>query len=145
MERSFNYDFTTSGSDFSNLTPDQAAALGATSGLFAGGMLFFMFIMLVVMYVLMALPLMKIAQKTGYKDRAWWAWVPILNIVLNYNMGGYSGWWMLLPVGNIIVLILAWMKISVKCGKPDWLGILMIVSPLNIIIPLYLAYSNDAK
>jgi len=138
MERSFNYNY--------NWDPNQAAAAGAAGGLFAGGMMLFMFIMIVAMYVLMALPLMKIAQKTpGFKDKAWWAWVPILNLVLNYNMGGYSGWWMILPIGNIIVLILAWMKISVKCGKPDWLGILMIVSPLNIIIPFYLAYSSSDK
>ncbi|MDD5731481.1 MAG: DUF5684 domain-containing protein [Patescibacteria group bacterium] len=140
MESNFDYNYTTTW------TPDQAAAAGAAGGLFAGGMMLFMFIMIVAMYVLMALPLMKIAQKSAFKefnDKAWWAWVPVLNLVLNYNMGGYSGWWMLLPVGNVIVLILSWMKISVKCGKPDWLGILMIVSPLNIIIPFYLAYGSD--
>lgn len=139
MEKDFNYDF----SNMQNWNPDQAAVLGM--GAFFGAYMVAMFVFAAAIYVVMALSLMKIAQKAGYKEKAWWAWVPILNIVLNYNMGGYSGWWMILPVGNIIVMILAWMKISVKCGKPDWLGILMIVSPLNIIIPLYLAYSNDAK
>ena len=135
-----NFDFNQIPLD--TWTPDQAAAAGAAAGMFAGGMMLFSLIMIAVVYIIMALSLMKIAQKTGFKDKAWWAWVPILNMILNYNMGGYSGWWMLLPIGNVIVMILAWMKISVKCGKPDWLGILMIVSPLNLIIPLYLAYSN---
>lgn len=143
MGNNFNWDYTTSST--SNLTPDQAAALGLGTGAFFAAYAFFMFVVFVGIYVVMALSLMKIAQKTGYKDKAWWAWVPILNLVLNYNMGGYSGWWMILPFGNIIVWILAWMKISVKCGKPDWLGILMIISPLNIIIPLYLAYSSSDK
>jgi hypothetical protein len=138
MGSNFNYNYT------NTWTPDQSAALGM--GAFWGAYAVLMVFFAIAMYVLMALPLMKIAQKTkGFEDKAWWAWVPILNLVLNYNMGGYSGWWMICPIGNIIVLILAWMKISVKCGKPDWFGILMLVSPLNIIIPFYLAYSSPDK
>ena len=141
MESSYNWDY--SGSSMPNLTQDQAAALGM--GAFWGAYAVLMFFVVVALYLVMAFSLMKIAQKTGFKDKAWWAWVPVLNMVLNYNMGGYSGWWMICPIGNFIVMILAWMKISVKCGKPDWLGILMIVSPLNIILPLYLALSDSGK
>jgi hypothetical protein len=141
MGNNFDYDFTTNSA--ANLTSDQAAALGM--GAFLGAYTVFMVICVLAIYAVMAISLMKIAQKTGFGDKAWWAWVPILNIVLNYNMGGYSGWWMILPFANIVVIILAWMKISVKCGKPDWLGLLMIISPLNLIIPLYLAYSNGDK
>lgn len=139
MVSNFNYNYATGSA--SNLTPEQAAAFGLGMGVY----MVFMFIFIVAIYVIMALSLMKIAQKTGFKDKAWWAWVPILNMVLNYNMGGYSGWWMICPIGNFVVMILAWMKISVKCGKPDWLGILMLVSPLNLIIPLYLAFSSADK
>lgn len=141
MENNFNYDFANNfPKDWNS---DQAAAFG--TGAFFAGYMFFMFVCVLVIYAVMAISLMRIAQKTGFKDKAWWAWVPILNMVLNYNMGGYSGWWMICPIGNIIVMILAWMKISVKFGKPDWLGILMIVSPLNLIIPLYLAFSDSDK
>lgn len=130
------------GYNYPNVTGQYSAGAVATGA--AAGMSFgFIFLIFIAIYVLMAIPLMKIAGKTGFEKKAWWAWVPILNVILSYNLGDYSGWWMICPIGNIVVYILAWMKISGKCEKPDWLGILMIISPLNIIIPFYLAFSSS--
>jgi hypothetical protein len=132
-------------SGMNNLTSGQAAALGAAGAGIGIMMVLVALLVAAAVYVIMALSLMKIAQKTGFEKKAWWAWVPILNMILMYNLGGYSGWWMICPIGNFVVMIMSWMKISVKCGKPDWLGILMIVSPLNLIIPIYLAFSSPDK
>jgi len=147
MERSFNYDFTTSSS--SNWSPDQASAVGM--GLFFGAYMVFMLVLAAVIYVVLALSLYKIAMKTKTNVvHAWFAWVPILNVILMLNIAGFSGWYiflLMIPFVNIVFLIYIWMKISKACGKPDYLGILMLVPLANIILPLYLAYGDilDSK
>jgi hypothetical protein len=37
------------------------------------------------------------------------------------------------------------MGISKTLEKQEWLGVLMIISPINLIIPGYLAFSETAK
>ncbi len=142
MGNNFDYDFTSSSA--SNLTSDQVATLGM--GAFFGAYIVFMFILVVIVYVVMALSLSKIAMKTKTNvAHAWFAWVPILNVILMLNVAGYSGWYMfvlMVPFVNIIFAIYVWMKISKACGKPDYLGILMLVPLANIILPLYLAYGD---
>ena len=118
-------------------------ALAAAS--IIGGVLFFVLILVVAYYIYMAICLSRIAKKTNTSD-AWFAWVPILNILLMINVAKKPGWWVLLffiPLVNIIIGILVWMEISKAVGKPEWLGILMIITPINLIIPGYLAFSKN--
>lgn len=123
-----------------------AAAVGVAGGIFAGAMMIIWFVVVAAMYVVMALSLYKIAIKTKTNvENAWFAWVPILNIILMLNIAGFSGWYifvLMIPFANIVFLIYIWMLISKACGKPDYLGLLMLVPLANIILPLYLAYGD---
>lgn len=89
----------------------------------------------------------KIAKKTDTPD-AWFAWIPILDMLLALQIAKKPTWWIIwffVPLANIITYILVWMGISKTLEKQEWLGVLMIISPINLIIPGYLAFSETAK
>jgi hypothetical protein len=105
----------------------------------AGGTLW---MVVVAMYVLVALPLYTMGKKTD-SQHPWFAFVPILNTILMLEIAGKELWWfllMLVPCVNIIVLVIVWMSIAEAMEKPGWLGALMLVPGVNIIMPFYLAY-----
>src|ERR1019366_10316382 len=88
-------------------------------------------------YILMAIPLYVMGQKTG-SDNPWFAFVPILNIVLMLDIADKDLWWIILcliPCVNIIIAIIVWMGIAEAMEKPSWLGILMLVPGVNFILP----------
>ena len=96
----------------------------------------------------MALTLMKTAQKLG-AENAWYAWIPILNIVLLFKLGEQNPWLillMLIPgIGALIVGILAiigTMKICEKRGYDKLLGLLMLVPIANLILWGMLAWGK---
>ena len=96
------------------------------------------------MYVYVALALQTIAQKTG-TENAWWAWVPIINIVLMLNIAKKPVWWLILfliPLVNLIIIIIVWMAIAEARGKPSWWCILFIVPVAQLIVPGYLAWAD---
>ena len=145
-----NPDFNTMPAN--NIPPEAAFGLMAV----LGGMLIFVLIFALAMYIYMGICLMKIAQKTN-TENAWFAWVPVLNVILMLRIAKMSSWLALIMIGYIIpfinfifiiafmiILVIAWMKISERLGKPNWLGILMIVPIANLIIPGYLAFSDSS-
>lgn len=104
-------------------------------------------IIMIPLYIYFALTLMVTANKLGVKN-AWFAWIPILNIILMFQCAGLSPWLFLLmfvPLVNIIVLVYAYMKIAERRGFESWLGILMILPIANLIIPGYLAWGEPPK
>jgi uncharacterized membrane protein len=95
-------------------------------------------------YVYMSMALQTIAKKTN-TENAWWAWVPIINIILMLNIAKKPLWWIILcliPFVNIIIFIIVWMAIAVARGKPNWWGILIIIPVANLIVPGYLAWAD---
>ena len=119
-----------------NGMPDAAAA-----GMMVG-MAILWAVVLAVVYFLTCYPLFMIGKKLQRED-AWWAWIPIMNIIFSCRIAGKPEWWTVLffvPIANIVVSVMVWMGISVACGKPDWLGVLMLVPVANIVIPFYLAF-----
>jgi hypothetical protein len=110
----------------------------------ASGFLMFCFIMALVGYTYMAFALQTIANKTG-TENAWFAWIPILNVVLMINIASKPVWWLLLlmvPLVNIVVGVIIWMAVAEARRKPNWWGILVIVPVLGIIVLGYLAWSD---
>jgi hypothetical protein len=92
----------------------------------------------------MSICLLKIARKTN-TGNAWFAWIPILDMLLALEIAKKPTWWIIwffIPVANLVTYVLVWMGISKILRKPEWLGILMIISPLNLIVPGYLAFSR---
>lgn len=108
------------------------------AGLIAGMFL----LVFAAIYVFFALCIMKIAQKTN-TDNAWWAWVPLLNIILMLNVARKPVWWIILffvPLVNIIISILVLIGVAEARGKGAIWGIITAFIPI-IGFP-YLAFSD---
>ena len=119
------------------MDPDVAA------GAMAGIMIVY-FALMAALYVYFSLCLMKIAQKTNTPN-AWMAWIPIVNIVLMLQIAKQPVWWiilMLIPLVNLIIGIIVWMKVAEARGKPGWVGVLLIVPVAGLLVPGYLAFTD---
>ena len=107
----------------------------------------FMFLFVVAVYIFSAVCLQRIAQKTGRKEPAWYAWVPIVNLVLLCRIAGKAWWWvllMLIPILNIIFGIIVWWKVCEACKKPGWLSLIIVLVPIgNFIAMGVLAFSKE--
>lgn len=104
----------------------------------------FSIIVFLAIYVYVAYSLQVIADKTNTED-SWLAWIPIANIYLICKIAGKPGWWLILfliPLVNIVIGIIVFMKIAELRGKPGWVGILWILPVVGLIIPGYLAFSD---
>lgn len=111
---------------------------------FMGVFLLIVCILSLVFYVYNALALQTIAAKTN-TENPWFAWIPILNIILMLNIAKKPIWWILLcliPLVNIVIFVMVWMGIAEARNKPNWWGILIIVPVANFIVPGYLAWSD---
>jgi len=123
--------------------PPEAAA-GAFA--LAGGMFIFVMILVLVLYVVMAISLMKIAKRTG-TENAWFAWIPILNLILMLQIAKRPMWWLvffLVPILNIAGIVLQfiiWIDIAKRLGKSAVFGVLAALIPF-IFMP-YLAFSGS--
>lgn len=136
MDSSYNYNYDYSG-------PSSAAVNGGMAAVFIGIMLVWILVVLAI-YIYMAICLMKIAKKTD-TGNAWFAWIPILNLILMIQTAKKPMWWIVMffiPFVNIIFSIMLWMAIAEAVKKPSWVGILMIVPIANLIVPGYLAFSK---
>jgi hypothetical protein len=120
---------------------DMATAAAAGAGII---MLLVFFVIFAAIYVYFALAFSTIAKKTNTPN-AWWAWVPILNIILMLNIAKKPVWWIVLffvPIVSIVIAIVVFMAVAEARGKPNWWGILMIVPVVNLIVPGYLAWAD---
>ena len=109
-----------------------------------GAILVVYWLFIIAYYVYTAICLMMIAKKTGTAN-GWMAWIPIANIILMLQLAKKPIWWiilLLIPLVNIVIGIIVWMKIAEARGKPSWWGILLIVPGVNLIVPGYLAFSK---
>lgn len=96
----------------------------------------------IAIYILLAIPLFVMGQKTE-QDYPWFAFIPILNVILMLQIADKELWWILLlliPCVNIVIMVMVWMAIADAMDKPEWLGILMLVPVVNVIVPFYLAF-----
>jgi chromate transport protein ChrA len=98
-----------------------------------------------IFHVVLAIALWKMAERTKTEPR-WFALVPFLNIVLLLKIAKRPTWWLILfivPFVNVITLIVATMALCERFGVNKWWGLASIVSPLNLILYLYLAYGTE--
>ncbi len=122
---------------------EDAFPAGLTAGLGLASMTIPLVVGLV-MYIYIGYSLMVMAQKLKI-DGGWWGFVPILNILLLCKLADKPLWWFLLfliPLVNVVIMVIMWMKIAERRGKPSWVGILMIVPIAQIIVPGYLAFTE---
>lgn len=113
--------------------PGLGAAFGAT----------FLFIALA-LYAFSAICFMKIAEKTN-TENGWWAWIPILNILLMLAIARKPWWWillMLIPLVNLVIIILVFVGICQARGKSGLLAIGLLIPIVNLIVLGYLAFGD---
>jgi hypothetical protein len=148
------YDYSTSY-DYTTLQDQQAAAAAAIAGstMFAGFGIVMMLVSVVLglaAYIYMGLTLSTVAKKIG-QNNAWFAWVPILNLVLMAQIAGTNPVLLLIGLIPIVgqfyllyVMIVAYMKMSEKRGLDKYLGLLMFIPIVNFIFMGYLAWGKIA-
>ncbi len=105
-------------------------------------------IIYLLIYTFFAYALAKIGKKLGWSmgKAFFWAFIPILNIFYILKLAEKPWWWillMLIPIVNIVILVVVWMRISARLGKPEWWGFLMLVPIVNFIIPLVLGFGKS--
>lgn len=94
-------------------------------------------------YIFSALALSKIGKELNYEN-TWFAWVPILNTIMTFQLGGQNPMLLLLllipGLGALIVAVLsiiALANITEKRGY-DKLLVLLVLIPLGMLVLLYL-------
>jgi hypothetical protein len=147
-ETTEDWDYEFNWDDYENEYEYDAEEIAAVGSLFAG--LAFIWVAIssvmgIAVYVFTSLAYMKIAKKLNHPN-PWFAWVPILNMVLHLQLAGMSGWFvliMLVPVANVVVYVIAMMNICEKLGKEKLLGLLVLVPLANFILLGILAWGKD--
>ena len=145
----YSYDYSYSGGSGADLV---------SVGLLAGFLLFFI-VYAVIYYVFVAFCLMKIAEKTNTKD-SWWAWVPLLNLVLMLKIAKLSGWWVLvflfgallsiIPFIGVFIAFLmvcfsvfVYYRIAEERGKNGLISLLQFIPVIGpFLVPAYLAFTE---
>lgn len=95
-------------------------------------------------YVFICYCLKLICEKTGESPGAL-IWIPIVQLIPLLNVAKMPTWYiilLLIPVVNLILGIIMWVKICQARGKPGWLAIMMFVPIINIAFIPYLAFSE---
>ena len=67
------------------------------------------------LYAWIALALSAVFRKSG--EESWKAWVPVLNLVVLLQLGGLSGWLLLLGLVPGIGIIAVWVAVIVACHR----------------------------
>lgn len=118
---------TTMPIEITPMATDAAVGLG----IFAGAMSIFYLIFGLGSYIWLAICLYKIAQKQN-AENPWFAWIPILNLVLMLEIAKKPMWWIvmfLIPIANIVFAIMLYVEFLKVLGKPTWWVVLMILVP----------------
>jgi HEAT repeat protein len=96
---------------------------------------------LLVLHLVFGWSLSSLARRRG-DPRSWWAWMPVLNLLLPFAMARRSlGWSALLAVPplNVLVWATVWAEVFAEAGRRAWLGLLMAVPGPNLVVPAYAA------
>jgi len=124
------------------------AFAGVTALLFSGVMLVFSIVIGLGSYVYCSLALMKLAKRMNHEN-PWFAWIPILNMILLLQLGDQNPMLLLLllipGVGGVVVgvlSIIALMKICEKRGYDKMLGLLSLIPIANYILLGILAWGK---
>lgn len=114
----------------------------------AQGMGIGMIIVMLVVYVFWAYCMARIAVRLGMPmGKAFiWAIIPIANVFLLLKLAAKPMWWFILfliPIVNLVMMILVWMSLCERLGKPSWWGVVIALVPIvNIIMFLILAFEK---
>ena len=115
-----------------------SGAMGAA----VGAIIMFLVIFFLAYYIFSSLAMMAIAKKIGTKN-PWLAWIPIANLAMILQLGGFNWAWiflLLIPLAGwlavLILLVIATWRIFEKRGYPGWLSLSMIIPKVGFILYL---------
>jgi uncharacterized membrane protein YfhO len=115
-----------------------AGLLGWLSAIIAGAAIVVMVVSLIV-YIYTSLAMYTIGKKLGYKN-SWLAWIPIANIAMILQLGGFHWAFVFL----ILIPFLGWLAIAIliyislwriyeKRKYPGWLSLIILGTMIPII------------
>ena len=99
----------------------------------------------VLSYLAIAVALQKIAKRLKMQDD-WYAWVPVLNLVLLLKVvkkPQSSVFLFFIPIVGFFFSMTVWMELAVTLSKPKWLGVFAAIPFVNIFAILYLAHGDN--
>lgn len=140
---------------YETLDPIAAGFLGGVGGALIALGIIAMIIILIALYVYFSLAWMTIARKLKYK-RAWLAWIPIVNIAMFLQLGGFHWAWIfliLIPIlgwlAILVLLIIATWKIFEKRKYPGWFSLSIIIPQIGSVLYLiaigFVAWQDRTK
>jgi hypothetical protein len=125
--------------DLSDIYAPLVGLIGGASALAFGGIYITALIVGLGTYIYTAITLKKVADKLGH-PKSWFAWVPVLNIILKFQLGEQNPWLILLGlipiVGSVVIMVLTvivTIKICEKLGHEKLLGLLTLI-PIGAIV-----------
>ena len=128
-----------SDSNIEDISGSLLGLIGGASALAFAGIYITAIIISLATYIYSAITLKKVADKLGH-PKSWFAWVPILNLVLKFQLGEQNPWLLLLGlipiVGSVVIMVLTVMvtiKICEKSGHEKLLGLLTLI-PIGAIV-----------
>ena len=119
---------------------------GAAGGVAAGVMIVY-FLVMIALYIYVAMALMEIAKRTN-TDNGWFAFIPILNVILMLQIAQKPIWWIILffvPIVNLVIGILVWVAILERRNYPTWWVILFILLPIVNLVLLGIVAWKDRE
>jgi hypothetical protein len=120
-----------------------AITTGFLATAFAGGLILVWLGIALASYIYSAIALMKIGKDLDYKN-SWYSWIPILNIVMLFNLGNQNPWLILLllipGLGTLIIGILTIIALADIAEKRGYDKVLALISliPFGAYVLLYL-------
>ena len=126
-------------------------------GALGAGMIFALGLIFLAVYIYFALALQKIAKKQNYKN-SWFAWIPILNVVLILELGSFHWAWIFLYIGTGIpavgflfsialaaLVIVSFWRIFEKENYHGALSLLLLVPIARLIMIGIVAWAKPKK
>jgi hypothetical protein len=113
--------------------------------LFASKMIFVVLGIALVVYLFHCYCCMLICRKTGNPPGPL-IWLPVLQLFPLLRAAGMSAWWFLgfcVPVVNFVAQVLWCLNIAKARGKSVWVGVLLLLPLTNLVMFLYLAFSDS--
>ena len=92
------------------------------------------------LYIYKSIVFMKIAKRLRYRN-AWLAWIPVADVAMMLQLGGFHWAWIfliLIPIFGWIALcalfIIATWRIFEECDFPGWFSLSLIIPKIGIVL-----------
>lgn len=106
----------------------------------------FLIVIYIALYFVIAGAFFQLAKKAGMDDIAWFAFIPILNYILQLKLIKVSAWWILImvvPIANLVFSIIWQVKLLNAFGKNGAYVLFGIfLAPVYLILWLVWGYSS---